>query len=38
MTAFNEALALESVSEELKCIDKDHLIKYTRIIAYKVFS
>ena len=37
MGAFNEALALESVPEELKECQSEHLIKYAKTIAYKVF-
>ena len=36
MTAFNEAMALESIPEGLDA-NSDLLIKYARTIAYKVF-
>lgn len=35
--AFNRALALESVPEELRDNDPDALVRYATIVAYKVF-
>jgi len=37
MTAFNEALALESIPESLSECKNDELVKYARTVAYKVF-
>jgi hypothetical protein len=35
--AFSDALALESVREELNSVPSDALIRYAKTIAYKVF-
>ncbi len=37
MKAFNEAMARESIPEELRSIDSSILTTYARTVAYKVF-
>lgn len=37
MKAFSNALALESIPEELNSVDRNLLLKYARTVAYKTF-